>query len=671
MHQDINKRLLKIIFFQLFWLTMILLAARLTMFLAFVEPAQLLGKQQDLWRMWLTGMRYDLRIAGIVVAPWLLLGLGLAGWQPGWHLLRRCLPALFGLFAFIVAAVAIGNFFYYQTYHNHIDVFVFGLVEDDTQAVLANMWQDYPIIQSLLLALLLAIPSYWFTAVTLARTEDGSSLKPWSAIKFYMVVVLSIAVVFIAARGSIGTFPLRRANAQVSELTVLNKLTPNGLMAIDWAFKDRKQDIHFSAVTLAERDQLLQQLEFTDIQQHTPENPWLAQHPPHVVMGLLESFGSNMLAFDQPENNDLLGGLRSHFEHDFLFRRFLPQGNGTAPSLAALFFQSPAQNISHSSAQNKALPGTPFSVYKKAGYRIIFISPGNMMWRNLNNYLPVQGVDEIYDQNALMAKYPQARAELTDWGLPDEYAYRLAYTLLSEAKQPTFISILTVTNHPPYVVPDSYQPLPVAVTPEVKAHAEEGKIEQVNILRTFQYAADAFGNFVATIKNSPLASKTVIAATGDHQMRRVKANYPVEQVLDRAVPFYLYVPATLAQHVSLKFDPDRVGSHKDIFPTLYALSLSATDYVALGGRNMLAVADDPARAFGYNESVWIDEQGAYPLAGKVVSYPWAKAHSLLLADRAQPVKSKQSTRLQAYPQLLRWQLNAQIKGVIREGQPKE
>lgn len=53
-----------------------------------------------------------------------------------------------------------------------------------------------------------------------------------------------------------------------------------------------------------------------------------------------------------------------------------------------------------------------------------------MMWRNLVNYLPVQGVDEVYDQNALMKRYPQAAKEITAWGVPDDYAYRLAQTLL-------------------------------------------------------------------------------------------------------------------------------------------------------------------------------------------------------------------------------------------------
>ncbi|MGL4517836.1 MAG: LTA synthase family protein [Shewanella sp.] len=661
------KSLVRAELYQLCWLVLILMAARWMMVQAFVDPIQVVDRHQDLWRMWLFGWRYDLRVAGIVIAPLLLAGLGLATIDWGWNYFSRIFPWVVALCTFIITVVAIGNFYYYQTYHNHIDVFIFGLAEDDTSAVLANMWQDYPVLKGIFVAVLLALPSYWFgRAVSLPKLGGGQSfLVHWPTSKFMLMVIFFVALVTVAARGSVGTFPLRRANAQVSELTVLNKLTPNGLMAIDWAIKDREEDINFVSVTRSERESLLKKLDLSSIEASIPVNNWLASHPPHVVMTLMESFGSNMLAFDSAGKNDLLGQLRGHFGSDIVFHRFLSGGNGTAPSLAALFFQSPAQNISHSSAQSKALGDTPFAIYKRAGYQVVFITSGNLMWRNLANYLPLQGVGQLYDQNALMAQYPESRDALTDWGVPDEYAYRLAQDILSKATQPTFISILTVTNHPPYVVPSNFQPAPVVVTPEMERHAEVGQIESENILRTFQYAADAFGQFVSNVKASDLGQRTLLAATGDHQMRRVKAYYPVEQVLDRAVPFYLYVPATIASQVPIHVDPLRVGSHKDIFPTLFALSLSDVSYSALGGRNLLAEKDDDARAFGYNEAIWIDQDGAYPLTGKPVRYPW-RGDGLGLGEEAQPISTSLQHRLSAYPALLRWHLNARVKGVVVE-----
>lgn len=665
MHQSRIRLTFGLIWVQIAWLTLILCGARYFMLQHFATSLSLGEYGDDLQRMWWIGIRYDLRVAAMAMAPLLLSGLMVAGWNKGWAWWRPLAVIWVALITLLVSAAAMGNFYYYQTYHQHFNVFAFGLFEDDTTAVLANMGQDYPIVGASVLALLLATMAGGWAYFKL-RTNPSKSAWSWPAVVIYLFI--GISLVFILARGSVSTFPLRRGNAQVSELTVLNQLTPNALMALDWAWKDKKNDVTFTPVTQAQGDQLLTTLGFTSINGQTPMNAHLAQHPPHVVLALMESLGSNMLAFDEPNKNDLLGRLRPHFSEDFLFTRFLPQDNGTAPSLAALLFNSPVQNISHSSAQTVDLD-TPFDIYKQAGYRMIFISPGNMMWRNLVNYLPLQGVDAVYDQNALLARYPEAEEYMTAWGLPDEYAYRLAETLLAEAEQPLFISILSVTNHPPYVTPNTYQPAPIALTPQYEQYAEDGAIEQRSILTTFQYATDALGGFISHIKASPQGEQTLIAATGDHQMRRIKAFYPQEQVLDRAVPFYLYVPDTILATAPWQFDKQRVGSHKDILPTLYHYSLSQQPYLALGGRNLLAPVDDAARAFGYNVLVSIDEQGAYLLKDQPLFYPWLAADSLLLdKEQAQSVSPKQAARLQAYPQLLRWHINQQVKGSSTEVQ---
>lgn len=76
-----------------------------------------------------------------------------------------------------------------------------------------------------------------------------------------------------------------------------------------------------------------------------------------------------------------------------------------------------------------------------------------------------------------------------------------------------------------------------------------------------------------------------------------------------SVPFYIYIPKDLQDNVY--YDKDRVGSHKDIFPTLYALSLNNVKYLSVGGRNMLARPSDEKFEFGINDAVWIDKNGVY------------------------------------------------------------
>ncbi len=658
MYQVRVRSLLITLCFQLLWMVLVLTSARYLMQLHFVEPDQLADRANDLKRMWFNGLRYDLRVAGMALAPFAVSGLALAAFAGGWRRFRSWVPPLLGVMGFVFAAVAIINYYYYQTYHNHIDLFVFGLAEDDTGAVVSNIWQDYPVVRVfLMMAGLACIPLF-----LARRTLESETRSPWPATVFIPVLFAFLALFFVACRGSVGTFPLRRDNSQVSDLQVLNKLTPNGLMAIDWAIKDRKRDARMKPVSREEGERLMAAAGFSELELRTPPNPWLAENPPHVVMALMESFGSNMLEFDLPGKNDMLGALRPHAERDFFFKRFVSEGNGTAETVAALFFQSPVQSISHGSAQKTKLSGTPFATFKEAGYKVVFITPGNMMWRNMNNYLKVQGVDEIHDQNSLINRYPEAAGELAAWGIPDDYAFRMAKSLLEESEQPLFISILTVLNHPPYLTPDRYKAHPTHPTEDFLSHTEEGGISQQQMLKTYQFACNALGLFIDDVNASDLGKHTIIAATGDHHMRRLKAFFPREYAIHHAVPFYLHIPEPVLRHVPWKYDPARVGSHKDIFPTLYHFSLSDTPYLALAGRNLLAAVDDDSRAFGYNEALFIDSRGAHPVGTRAVFHPWKGAAGLLVEERAGEAEEASMARYKALPELLRWQLQSRAVG---------
>ncbi|QOL16244.1 LTA synthase family protein [Dickeya dianthicola] len=650
---------LKTLWRQVLLLSLLLSGARLVMFSVFADAQQLQNYDSAVRLMWLTGLRYDLRAVSILLAPLLVIGLLISLHRIGWRWLQRIAPWYLGGCAFLVSIIAIINYFYYQTYHTYIDIFAFGLIDDGPLAVLTTIWQDYPVVVSLLLVSLFAWLNGRLSRKTLLSVRQPRLL---SRQVFVVYLLISLLLFFAMIRGSLSTFPLRRNDSQISSVAILNKLAPNGLMASAWAMGDRGDDIRFEPVTRAAGEQLRAQSGLTTLEARTPVNPWLAAHRPNVVMALMESMGSNMLVYDHLPDNDMLSALRPHFASDFVFRHFVSEGNGTAPTFAALFFQSPIQNLSHSSAQYKMLDDTPYATYKKAGYKVIFITSGSRMWRNLGTYLPRLGVDEVYDQSSLMERYPESLGMLTDWGVPDEFAFRLAQRLLAEAHQPLFISILTVTNHPPYKVPANYQPQPVHAGPEMMAHAEVNQQEQESIAATYQYATHALGEFISAVKSSPVGESTLIAATGDHQMRRLKAQYPHEQFLDRAVPFYLYVPKTILAQTTWRFDSLRPGSHKDIFPTLYAYSLSDTPYYALGGRNMLAEQDDATRAFGYNQVLWIDEQGVMPI-GSNGRYPWDPANPMLTQAVAHPVSTEQQQRTTAYPALLHWQINAREQGV--------
>lgn len=637
------------------YFTIIFFINREVMIRKFVEKSILNAPQNNtsIKRMRNLGLRFDLKIIALfLIVPFLISAI-----CSFFYSAKSILVGYSGytfLVGFSIILTIICNIYYFKTYNNYYDVFIFGLIEEDTQAVLKNIIDDYPVLAIILISLILSlIPAYFiyqFDTTFIASNH-------WLGTLLFITILVAM---FFAIRGTINSKPLGRIHAQISSLTILNKMVPNGILAIRWAFQDRKRNVSFEEVNKVDGEELLQTaLTQKTLYSKTIKNEWLENHKPNVVLAIMESFGNNGLITDDPNKNDLLGSLRNYIDTEFVFKRFLSASNGTMSTLASIYFHSPYQEITQSIVQNIELKETPFLVYKKQGYRTAFISAGNMMWRNLANYLPLQGVDELYDQNNLIDKYPQAKETLSYWGVADEFAFKLAEELLETAREPLFINILTITNHPPYKAPKTYTPN--IVDPSVFENKfGDNENERRNILQSFQYACNALGDFISNIKSSDKKNNTIIAATGDHHIRGMKHQFPKEIFMAHSVPFILSVPDSIQTQLDIDYSPMKLGSHKDIMPTLYHLSLSEAEYLHCGGENLLSKVSETY--FAFHPDVWADRSGVIDLTTQpFIKYSWDEKHHLLIKDEKE-LSDTEYDRILAYKAFNKWQINYLTKG---------
>ncbi len=608
--------------------------------------------QASLKRMQILGLRFDLKMVASLLAVPFLVAIGLSLFTPSAFVFAGVFSGLVFVLGLIFIAFVMGNFFYYQTYNTYYDSFIFGFVEDDTKAVLQNIFDDYPVFRAISVALLFAILPALASFYALENLQIRHSLQG------VLAIFASLIFFILAIRGTLHSKPLNKLHAQVSNLNSINYLVPNGMMALVWAVKDHQKAGKFEAVSAQEGENLRAKLHLMATEK-TVQNTYLEKNPPHVVFSLMESFGSNMLVLDDEKTNDMLGCLRTHTQTDFFYRRFLSFNNGTASSFLGQCFFSLNENLSQSSEQKNKMPHTAFTPYQKQGYKTVFITSGNAMWRSLSVYLSEQGIAEIYDQNSLMDIFPQAKATLSYWGVADEFAFKLAEKLLKESTTPLFIYILTVTNHPPYKAPATYQPFAVDAK-VLQGRLGHGEKERRDMLTAYQYANDALGRFVSAIKESELKEKVVIGASGDHHMRGMTYNMPTELFLSYSVPFYLYVPSSIQKATNACFIKEKLASHKDIFPTLYAMSLSQGEYWDVAGRNLLAQEENSARDFAFNVSLYADAEKVVDLTQTpYVAYAWKKD---LYVENPQPLDEKEEKRIQNYQAYLQWQMNFLLKG---------
>ncbi|OCA55574.1 LTA synthase family protein [Photorhabdus namnaonensis] len=643
------------------------MAGRIYLLLTYGSYQLFIDSTQDVERMFWIGGLFDIRIASLLFVPCLLIASLFAINKNSFNIWQHAYPWLATTLSTVVGALTVSNVYYYATYERSFDIFIFGLVEDDTQAVLHTLWNDYPVIESLLCLALFAVAVFWLCLLwqryLISRTERKTSL-PISAIA--TLVILSAC--FVGMRGSIGTFPLRQANTQVSEVKMLNMLTPNGPMALNWAFNDHYKNSDFPEATDEQGSWLLNHflekptpVNLSLFMAKTADNPTAQKNPPHVIFNVMESMGYHLQSLDRPDL-DVFGALRQHWQNDWRFERFVSEGDGTIDSLSRFLIRSPNSAISQSIAQDLDFTSNMFKPYLANGYKIIFVTSGNGAWRNLNQFLPNLGVSEFIDQNGLKKRYPEA--QFGTWGVPDEFMFRYIKDRLIQAEkngEHVLIMSLSTTHHPPYKSPAGYQKTNIKLSDIEKqrlSHLASGN-ELQEVFHTLRYANDQLGQFISWVKSQSLASHTIIAATGDHNIRGISYPDAHELAIGHGVPFYLYVPPAYRQNAI--FDATRVGSHKDIWPTLYHLSLSHTAYYRTGC-NLLAERLDPIWCQGYNPEVTITSQGAYIMVGKGEFRPWANQTGLLLGE-PQPMtadQTKQFQRWQVFTDLLSWQLNRQV-----------
>ncbi|MDE1510612.1 LTA synthase family protein [Serratia nevei] len=624
---------------------------------------------QDVSRMFWVGGLFDIRIASLLFVPCLLIAGMLATNTRGFRIWQRSWPWLAIVLSLIVTVFTVGNIFYYATYERFIDIFIFGLVEDDTAAVLTTVWQDYPVSRALFSLTLLAIISFKFYRhwQRVINTKPECEINLSTSIIGTLIVLL---ICFLGMRGSLGTFPLRQSDAQVSEIKFLNMFTPNGLIALNWAFNAHDKNSYFSEATdekgVELLDRFLEQPTQPSLQPFmvkTDVNQAAKKNPPNVVLAVMESMGYHLASFDR-RGRDLLGTLQQHWLADWRFDRFISEGDGTIDTLSRFFVRSPMSSIGQSSAQTVDFASNMFKPFLANGYKIIFVTSGNGAWQNLNQFLPRLGVSEFIEQNGLKKRYPDAH--IGTWGVPDEYMFRYMKERLEEAEKKgehVFIMSMSTTHHPPYKAPSNYSGNNIDLTGEEKKRLRNlAKDEELNeVMNTLRYANDQLGRFISWVKSKPVGLHTIIAATGDHNIRGIGYPDPHELVLGHAVPFYIYVPQNYRQNSY--FDTNRVGSHKDILPTLYQLSLSDTEYYRTGC-NLLAKSLDNTWCQGYNPEVSITPEGACIFTGKTEFRPWANKNGLLLGEPGL-MNSKQEGlchRWRVFTDLLWWQLNRQVHG---------
>lgn len=573
--------------------------------------------------LWL-GFRLDLSVLGYVSIVSILILAVMQILRIQNKVIRRFLSGYFWIIFILISMFLGSDMAFYSYFGEHANIMIFGVMDDDTVALLGIAWKNYNIPLLGVIAIVYAV-ALWKLIVFLLRSSETINIRPLPILRKIIVYFMLIALSFLAARGSLGHFPIAKNIADVSSDPFVNQLPQNGVFAITKAYseyKKSKSDDYDLIKMMGYKDNIIEafRIHLQDrslntkdllgsLQRRIPFNADIEKNPPNVVVIMVESFGMPITAY-QSDTFDIMGRLKRHFDEDILFRNFISGSNGTIGSMEPFLLNIAARPDSTSFGQSNYMQ-TSFNqasakVYQSKGYETSYVYGGDLSWRNVGGFMKFQGFDHVEGKGVIVnALGLDEKKTSHSWGVYDQYAYDFLLKKLSDAKKPQFMYLMTTNNHPPYDIPPEYMSRPLKWSSEMTKHMNGDRALLERRFQDYAYALDMAGRFMDEIKKNPKYANTVVVITADNNTIESSMKYDNPVAISKLIPFYLYLPKSLKPR---DINTEVAGSHKDIFPTLYNLTLSNADYLSIGV-NLLA--PDTLHC-GFNDAgIVISDHGAF------------------------------------------------------------
>lgn len=569
----------------------------------------------------------------------------------------------------LVSFLLICDLGFYTYFQDHINILFYGLIEDDTVALLETLWKNYPIIIYSIGLLFISSLLIWLTKKSIGYFKKDGSRAGNSFLLFIFSNTIILILMFGSARGGYSDVVIAPHYSDFSRSEFINQVSLNGIITLEKAVRIRqsrgsqkfnlaKKFGYAQDIKSAFSDYLGLDLEYTKhtdliklLYRRTDKSEVLGGIKPHVLVIVMESFGSSWNKYHSKEF-PFLGGLEKHFAEDLYFKNFISSGNGTIGSLMTIAsnipFRPGARYLSESQYMQLPLESSAHYPYKENGYETSFFYGGKLGWRDIGKYFRYQNYHNIIGENYISEEFKLEKKSGTEWGLYDEHLFNALFSKLKNAKRPQFMLALSTTNHPPFEIPKNYDAPNMIVPEDLESKIKREQDIFKDRFRAFEYSNKKLSELLSQIKQSDLSQNTIVAITGDHNFWGF-INFDKTQTYEKhLVPLYFYIPEKLKP---TNIDLAKVGSHEDILTSLYNVSLSEAEYLSFG-ENLFT----DSASFAINQKLYASNNG---IVYKDKDYNWSEKplmEDLPVAKYLNQLRRHYKSSLSVSDYYLRWKL---------------
>ncbi len=422
-------------------------------------------------------------------------------------------------------------------------------------------------------------------ARAVAAASQKSSAHKWGMVGAKVIVSLALfGLCFLGIRGRLGYNPIKVSAAYFCTSPVLNNLGVNPMFSLlnstldEMRPENRTLHLMPNAEAISKVQQLYGRKGIDGISPIAREVRPVGGAPTgqNVVIVLMESMSAKLMEHFG-NNEHLTPHLDSLFNHSLSFSNCYSAGNHTNHGLYATLYSFPSIMF------RNAMKGSDIPVYtglpntlKKAGYSTLFFMTHESQYDNMNAFFRTNGYDEIYSQE----NYPKDKI-VNHFGVADDYLFTYALPVLRKhaaTGKPFFATLLTISNHPPYVVPKAFQ--------DKRLTAEK---------QIVRYADHCIGDFMEKVSKESWAKNTIFVFLGDHGKLLGEADCEIPESFN-------HIPLIIHSNCLKAETRTQFAGQVDVAPTL--LGLLRIPYVQNNfGLDLLNDAPRPAAFYTADKTI--------------------------------------------------------------------
>ncbi|MBP5278341.1 MAG: LTA synthase family protein [Prevotella sp.] len=472
---------------------------------------------------------------------------------------RRFATVFLSLLYCVVFAVSASNIPYFQYFFKNIDATIFGWFgyAGTTAGMVfgeASYW--------LYICLFFIICIFFILFCRFVRRKTDKKImqeKPdkrgWGVISAKLLITLClIGLCVFGIRGRTGYNPIKVSEAYYCKDPFLNQLgiSPTFNLLTSWLDTRRKEN---RELKLMSYDQAISEtrewfgltgpIDSTCVLRRELVACDSLPTRRNVVIILIESMSAHLMqTFGQKK--PLTPVLDSLYQQSIAFSRFYSAGIHTNHGLTATLCSFPAMMF-RNLMKGTITPhraGIP-SVLKAEGYHNLFFMTHEAQYDNMNAFLLTNGYDDVYAEE----DYPTSE-RVNAFGVSDHFLFEFALpkiTAIAKSSKPFMATLLTISNHPPYVIPSWF-------------HAKSKEPED----QIVEYTDWCIGDFLEKAKKQPWYDNTVFVVLADHGKLVGHSDSELPQS-------YNHIPLMIFGKGITPYIYNGLGTQVDVMPTLFGL----------------------------------------------------------------------------------------------------